>query len=204
MFYCPYLDFTGDLANEVDLRQHFAARHPNDLLSTLRDECPPKCGRWGPQVTCKQRIGGHVDTKQCEEGDARQVQHDAAATSIWALEARFTAYGKKLERMEVFKYLRRFWAFYDNGAQVAMRSLKKARGVWTRVSRVLRWENALPRVCGMFYRSTVQAVLLFGSKTWELSPSAMKYLEGFHLKVVRWMTAMVPKRGTDVHGFIRR
>ena len=57
---------------------------------------------------------GHVDTQQCEEGEARQVQHEAAATSMQALEAQFTAYDTELERVEVFKYLGRLLAFIDN------------------------------------------------------------------------------------------
>ena len=34
----------------------------------------------------------------------------------------------------------------------------------------------------MFYKATVQAVLLFGSETWNLTPTAMKQLEGFHIR----------------------
>ena len=34
----------------------------------------------------------------------------------------------------------------------------------------------------MFYKTTVQAMLLYGSETWNLTPSAMKNLEGFHIR----------------------
>jgi len=53
-------------------------------------------------------------------------------------------------------------------------------------------ENASPRVCGMFYKDTVQAVLLFGSKTWSLTPLAMKILEGFDLQAA-WHMAQKSK-----------
>ena len=49
-------------------------------------------------------------------------------------------------------------------------------------------DNATPRVSGMFYKVTIQAVLLFGSKTWTLTPSALKQLEGFHVKAA-WRMA---------------
>jgi hypothetical protein len=193
--FCPYPGCSGDLASEINLRRHFAVRHPADLVSTPRDRCPPKCDRCGLQVTLAQRMGGHEDTKQCAEGEAQRVQHEAAATSIKALGERFTAYNEELERVEVFKYLGRLLAFDDNDAQAIRANLMKARKVWSRVSRVLRAENASPRVCGMFYKATVQAVLLFGSETWNLSPSTMKCLEGFHLKAARRLTGMMPTRG---------
>ena len=63
---------------------------------------------------------------------------------------------------------------------------------------MLRAENASPRLCGMFYKATVQAMLLFGSETWNLSPSAMKSLEGFHMRAA-WRMAHdnKPRRKPD-------
>ena len=46
----------------------------------------------------------------------------------------------------------------------------------------------------MFYRATVQAVLLFGSETWNLAPSAMKLLEGFHVRAARRMAGSLLTR----------
>ena len=62
------------------------------------------------------------------------------------------------------------------------------------MSRVLRTENASARVCGMFYKATVQSVLLFGSKTWVLLPATLQRLEGFHVKAARRMTGLLPKK----------
>jgi hypothetical protein len=82
----------------------------------------------------------------------------------------YTAYGKELERVEVFEYLGRLLAYDDNDALVVRGNLKKVQGVWARLSRMIRAENASPRVCGKFYKATMQLILLFGSKTWNLSP----------------------------------
>ena len=81
-------------------------------------------------------------------------------------------------------------AFDDNDLQAVRSNLKKARQVCARISRVLRADNASPRVCGMFYKATVQAVLLFGIETWCLTPAALTSLEGFHLRVVWRMTSV--------------
>jgi hypothetical protein len=59
---------------------------------------------------------------------------------------------------------------------------------------VLRAENATARMCGMFYKATVQAVLLYGSETWSLSPTSVKQLEGFHIHATWQMSGMRPEK----------
>ncbi len=62
---------------------------------------------------------------------------------------------------------------------------------------MLRAENATPKTCRMFYKATVQAVLLYGSETWSLSPSSMKRLEGFHIRAAWQMSGKRPERNVD-------
>ena len=85
----------------------------------------------------------------------------------------------------------------DNDDQAVRSNLGKARGVWGRLARVMRAENASPRVCGMFYKATVQAVLLYGSETWNLSPAMLRCLESFHLRAARRMTGLMPRKEAD-------
>ena len=89
--------------------------------------------------------------------------------------------------MEAFQYLGRLLAYNDNNSQATCGNMKKARGCWARISRVLQAENASSRVCAMCYKATVQAVLLFGSETWNITPTAMKWLEGFHSRAAYQM-----------------
>ena len=49
----------------------------------------------------------------------------------------------------------------------------------------------------MFYKATVQAILLYGSATWNLTPTALRSLEGFHLRAARRMTGMMPTKGAN-------
>ncbi len=114
-----------------------------------------------------------------------------------ALECTFHANGEELERVEVFKYLGRLIS-HDEADNQAMRSnLRKVCGCWAWVSHVLRAENATPKTFGMFYKATVQAVLLYGSETWSLSPSSMKCLEGFHICAAWRMSGKRPVRKED-------
>jgi hypothetical protein len=114
--------------------------------------------------------GWHQCIRLCQEGWEWKMQHEAAETARVALAQSFTAYRDKLERVEVFKYLGRLLAYDNSNTQAMQANLRKARKSWGRVSCILRAENASPKVCGVFYKATVQAVLLFGSETWKLSP----------------------------------
>jgi hypothetical protein len=141
--------------------------------------------------------GGHHRTELCQRGWERKRQHAAALRSQEALGRSFTAYGEELERVEVFKYLGRLIAYDDANTQAMRLNLRKARGCWAWISHVLRAENANARMRGMFYTATVQAVLLYGSETWSLSPTSIKQLEGFHICASWQMTSMSPEKKPD-------
>jgi hypothetical protein len=142
-------------------------------------------------------LGRHQHTQLCREGWDKKVQHEAAETARVALSQSFTAYGDELERVEVFKYLGWLLAYDDNNTQAMQGNLKKARKSWGWVSRILRAENASPKVCGVFYIPIVQAVLLFGSETWKLSPLSLKSLEGFHIRAAYRMAGKMPTKNPD-------
>ena len=125
--------------------------------------------------------GHHYETALCKDRVVRKVQHAAAKRVHLALQNMFTPYGKGVERVEVFKYLGHLLAYNNNNSQAVCGNLKKAQGIWMRISATLRTENASPCVRGVFYKATVQSILLFGSKTWNLSAVSLKSLEGFHI-----------------------
>ena len=62
---------------------------------------------------------------------------------------------------------------------------------------MIRTENASPRACSIFYKAPVQSILLFGSKTWNLSPQSLKCLEGFHLRAAWCMAGKRPMKLLD-------
>ena len=140
---------------------------------------------------------GHHQTKLCQRGWERKRQHVAVVRSQQALEHVFTCNKEPLERVEVFKYLGRLIAGDDADTQAMRLNLRKARGVWARVSRVLRAENASPWTSGMFYKAIVQAVLLYGSETWSLLPLSLKGLEGFHIRAA-WRMSGLTERVLDL------
>jgi hypothetical protein len=123
----------------------------------------------------------HTCTKECAMSMARQQQWEVAVTSALALCRQFTVHGDALEKVEVFKYLGRMMVQDDNDIQAVQHQLREARGTWARVGKVLRSKNATPRVAAKFYKAVVQAVLHYGSETWNLTKAVLAWLEGFHV-----------------------
>jgi hypothetical protein len=75
----------------------------------------------------------------------------------------------------------------DNNIQAVRRQLHKAQGTWACVGQVLRRDNVNPWVAAKFYKAVIQAVLLYGSKTWNLTnltKAVLARLEGFHVQAV--------------------
>ncbi len=51
--------------------------------------------------------------------------------------------------------------------------------------------------CVVFYKATVQSILLFRSETWKLSPVSLKVLKGFHIRAAWCMAGKRPMKLRD-------
>jgi hypothetical protein len=128
----------------------------------------------------------------------RKLQRESVVHSALALHRQFLVHRDMLEHIEVFKYLGRLLVQDDNNAQAIRQQLQKAWGVWAHVGQVLRGENTAPRIAAKSYKAVVQAILLYGSKTWNLTNSALARLKGFHVCVAYKMARTHhPKRGAN-------
>jgi hypothetical protein len=176
------------------MRQHFLDVHPLDLVMVPKEGRYARCERCGMQVNPIYPC--HQYSKECQVGVERCKQRETAISSALALRQQFTVHGDVLERVEVFKYLGWMMAQDDNDIQAIRVQLRKARATWACVGQVLRSENVPPPIAARFYQAIVQAILLYGSKTWVISMTALARLEGFHLQAAYRMAKMnKPKRG---------
>ncbi len=177
-YVCPVPHCVDKRSTKWSLLWHFLDPHPQDLIVIPIEGTAllPKCKRCGMQTEVGTLYGRHQCTRLCQEGWDRKEQWEAAEAARMALTRTFRAYRKDLERVEMFKYLGQLLAYNDNNSQVVRSNLKKAHKSWAQVSRVLRAENASPKACDVFYKANVQAVLLFGSEMWRLSPLNLKSL----------------------------
>ena len=80
----------------------------------------------------------------------------------------------------------------DNNWPAVVGNLKKERKSWARMTRILGREGSNPRVSRMFFKEVVQAVLIFGSKTWIMTPRMEWYLVSFQHRVARRITGRQP------------
>jgi hypothetical protein len=103
-----------------------------------------------------------------------------------------------LERVEVFKYLARLLAQDNEDVQAIHQQLQKARGTWAKLGQILTAENTPPCVSANFYKAVIQSVLLYGSEMWNMTTTAFKQLEGFHIQAAYHMAIVnKPKRGSN-------
>ncbi len=98
-----------------------------------------------------------------------------------ALRKLFHVDGESLEKVATFRYLGWILAQDDDDVQAVRNQIKKTQGIWARVGQMLTANYTPPKVSAKFYEVVVQSVLLYGSKTWNLSTTALVRLEGFHI-----------------------
>ena len=128
---------------------------------------------------------------------AQREQHRCAAEGAKAATRKFTAYGQELRTTDQFKYLGRVLSASDSDVPAMRRNLKRARAVWRRIANVIARESVPGPVAGMFFRVVVESVLLYGSETWVLPPTATRCLDGFQVEAARRFCGMMPAKLGD-------
>jgi hypothetical protein len=193
---CPVPGCAGKLRGGWMLWGHFRDLYPLNKVVVSTEGYFPQCERCAMQVNPV--YPRHIRTQECQTGVERKLQRELAVRSALALRHQFSVHRDVLECIEVFKYLGCMLAQDDDNAQAIQQQLQKAWGVWARVGQVLHGENTAPRIAAKFYKAVVQAILLYGSKTWNLTNQALARLEGFHVCAAYKMARKHrPKRGAN-------
>ena len=109
----------------------------------------------------------------------------------------FEVYGDQLQTVPRLKYLGRILTEGDDNWPAVAGNLVKARKSWGRLQGILSREGATKRVSGNFFKAVVQQVLLFGAKTWVLSPRMERALSAFIHGAARRITGRQPQRWWD-------
>ena len=85
----------------------------------------------------------------------------------------------------VFTYMGRPLEKSGKDWPAVRRNIRKVQQVWGRLGKLLRMEGGDPFVSDIFYRSVVQAVMLFWSKTLVLLAAITERLEGVYMVFLR-------------------
>ena len=104
----------------------------------------------------------HHATAQCAKGAERKRRWIAEAGLRESTESAFEAYGKPLDNVSSFNYLRRVMTSGDDDWPEVAGNLSKAWESWGRLSRILCREGADARVSGKFSRRRYRRCFCLG------------------------------------------
>ena len=93
-----------------------------------------------------------------------------------------------VEGLDSFNYLGWILHRADEDWPTVIHDIRRARQFWGRLGKLLRREGADPIISEKFYRTVVQAVLLFGSETWVLTAAMMQNIKDLHVGFL-WQVA---------------
>ena len=96
-----------------------------------------------------------------------------------------------------FRYLGRLLKAADDDWLAVVGTDGKTWKSWERLSRILSWEGADPKVSGSFYKAVAQAVLLFGAEMWVLTLRMELVRDSFQHRFARRIIRKQPQRRGD-------
>jgi hypothetical protein len=181
---CPVPNCYGRARTRDSMRVHFVHRHPFDTLIIDEEGPLPRCQRCDMFVPFT-AADSHPTSECCQLGADRKRKRAQDIANFQATNTSFSVNNSELEAVDSFQYLGRPIVADSSDWLAVNYNLKKARGRWAQVSRVLTKQQISPRTAGFFYKAVVQSVLLYGSETWSLSRQSISALEGFHNQIAR-------------------
>ena len=112
----------------------------------------------------------HWQTARCKKGAERKWRRLAEEEEKEVTSREFSAYGIPLEMVTSFRYLGRVILASNEDWMLVVWNLAKERAVCSRMTSILRKEEADPRVSIFFLKSVARSVLVFVAETWVVTP----------------------------------
>ena len=196
---CPVPGCPGHATDRFSLRRHFMHRHILDTLIIIEEGILPRCDQCGMFITTDSpsELTRHQNTKICRSGAKQYAAHHQEILQCSARHVRFIVDGRELENVPSFRYLGRMLCNDDNDWLAVSTNIKKARARWGMVSRILARDGSNTKMMGLFYKTIVQSVLLYGSETWVLTRKMLTALESFHHHCARAITRRFIHQNAD-------
>ena len=185
------------------MRVHFVQSHVQDTVVMLEEgNLPhPRYPLCDMQVPRKALNGRHLGTVQCKKGAERKRRRLSKTETRENLERAFHDYGKPVEAVLEFRYLRRILTAMDDDWPAVADNIKKSRVRWGRLARVMGREGADLKVSRSFYTAVTQQVLLFGAEMWVLKRKMESALDALQGRLGRKLTGRHPHQGRDGRWF---
>ena len=182
---CPVPQCTGGGKEKFGIYCHFCLIHPQADICIREDGKLPKCNKCGMRV---KDLTKHIDSYTCKKGASRRTNEIKQDNQNAADDVKFYIHDKEIEKVRYFKYLGRVLSDDDSDSLCIENNLKKARGQWNKIAKILKREEASAKCMAKFYITVIQAVLLYGADTWTVSKHDYNKLQSFHKRVTRYLT----------------
>jgi hypothetical protein len=197
--HCPVALCHGRFKTHDGLRRHFMTHHPLDSLCILEEggQPLPRCPQCDMHVSYTALNKNHPTSQTCKRGTALKQQRKLLNTQRQAKKDSILLFNTALPIVLMFCYLGRILASNNSDWSTLHKNLMKAKCKWALISRPLIRTGVSPRFIGYFYKAIVQSVLLYGSKTWTVTPPLIATLEGFHHRMARRIANKLPIRHPD-------
>ena len=157
----------------------------------------PWCPLCDMLVTWKALNGVYRRTAQYKREEERNRRRLSAEEEREGTSRYFSAYGRSMEIVTSLQYLGEVILSADNEWPAVVRNLSRARAACKRMTIILSRDGAEPRVSILFFKAMVQAVMLFGSETWVVTPCTGRYLGGFQDQVERRLMGRLLQQRPD-------
>ncbi len=108
-----------------------------------------------------------------------------------------TAGATDLAQVDSFKYLGRWMLSDDTNTVAVAQNIAKARAHWGHLCHLLMRQGASRTAMGLFYKATVQAILLHDAETWALTQPLLRMLRSFHHCCARYLAWMINMQNND-------
>ena len=185
---CPCFKCSYNTSNRTLLRKHFRSRHPDAIIIIQQEGLLPRCHECG-LFQGNVNSAAHLASQECKKYANIKNNRRFDLCQEASENVRFNVSGEEIIMVKEFKYLGRVLTHNDNDLAAIERQLKKARGVWGKIGKIIRKKsNCNPRIMSIFYKVIVQTVLLYGSESWVMSSLARNKVNAFHNRCSRFIT----------------
>jgi len=188
---CPVPECQVNIAGGwYGMRRHFAFRHKTATIQVVEEGELPSCTECGFQ--CALPHTAHQRSKFCKQGRQCRVRHVNTQAIIMARDyaPEFQAGATVIDNVPAFRYLGRWMVEDDSDTMAVTQNILKARMRWGQLCRLLTRHGASRRIMGLFYKATIQSVLLYGAETWTLTQPLLRMLTSFHHRCARYLARM--------------
>ncbi len=177
--------------------RHFLFRHHGIEVEVAEEAVMNPCSECG--FRCALPHDKHKLSELCKAGrkraECRVLTQQIIATQTQA--PPLNAGNTDLAHVDSFKYLGQWMSANDSDTMAVSQNIARARIRWGQLCQLLTQQGALRKAMGLYYKATVQAVLLHGAETWTLTQPLVRMLHSFHHRCACYLVRMVNTQKED-------